>query len=179
MLRMIDDFSVRCHQIYIFTGSICVCLLKKLLNTAVIHINQKNALHGTAISGELYRTAQRHHPVISVRWIIKEILHMGCGEMKIFQFSGCILKPFLRFYINSWFLCGNGRCFCQLPVICITCHTDQLILVRLVQKIHRILQTLTSDVCILDYRIIHCIRNTAHIPQIILQIDGRLIKKLP
>ena len=57
LLGMIDNFPVRRHQIYIFTGSVCVCLLKKLLDTAVIHINQKNTQHGIPISGKLHCTA--------------------------------------------------------------------------------------------------------------------------
>ena len=56
LLGMIDNFPVRRHQIYIFTGSVCVCLLQKLLNTAVIHINQKNTQHGIPISGKLHCT---------------------------------------------------------------------------------------------------------------------------
>ena len=104
---------------------------------------------------------------------------MRCGKMKILKFSGSIPKPFLFLYINVSFLCCNRSCSRQISVICVTGYTDQLVFISLIEKRHRIIQTLTSNICILDHRIIHGIRNPAHIPQIILQVDRSLVQQLP
>ena len=175
---MVDDLSVAVHEIDVIGGIIHVRFVQKLLDAAVIHVHQQHAQRGISVSRQLHRLTKGDHPVIAKIDFIKKILHMRRGKVNIFHLPHCLFKPFLMNHIDVLLLSGHRSRRHQLTAVCIACNADQIPLVRLVQKIHLLIQGVPGKIFVLDDTVIHGVRDTAHTPQVRLQINCRLVKNL-
>ena len=175
LLGMVNDLPVAVHEVDILLGNVLVDLFQQLLDTAVVHIYQKDTLHRAAVVGEFHGTTQGNDPVITVGGVVKKVLHMGCGKVKVFQLIHCVLKPLLVRDRNSCFHVSDGSRRHEAAVPRIAGNAHQIVLVGLVEKIHLLIQPLGGQVLVLDDTVVHGIGDPAHAPQVILQADGRLV----
>ena len=160
---MVNDLPVPIHEVDIFFGNILIGFFQKLLDAAVIHIYQKDALHGISVICQFHTPAQRNDPVITVGRIVKEVLYMGDGKMKVFQLAYRILKPLLPEHGNARLDIGNRRCCHQLSVTGIAGNADKIVLIGLVKKIHLLIQSIDSQILILNDTVIHGIGDPPHV----------------
>ena len=58
-------------------------VLTDLLDTAEVHIHQQHAAFHISPACQLHIAAERYHPVVPRVRILKQVLHMGRGEMQI------------------------------------------------------------------------------------------------
>ena len=157
--RMVNDLSIAVTDIKILPVVKGVDLFHHPGNTRIIHIYQEHAQLGHAILCDLNHTAQRDHPVITHRGIVEQILNMWCGKMHIFHLFHRLLVPALSGHIRILFLRRHRLRRQQASIIVINGNTAEIILVRLIQKIHLRLYILllTGKITFLYHVVVHCI----------------------
>ena len=174
---MIDDLTVPVHQIYI-PGILFICLIKNLLDRAVIHIDKQHPPPGMSGIRQLHTPAQRDYPCILIIAALENILDMRCRKMQILNLLSCLYKPLLLFQINR-LLSRSDRPCCQNRAI--LRHTDnayKIVLIFLIQQVHFLVDGLLGQILIFDDVVIHKVGDVHHFTDVAVQIPADLFQHL-
>ena len=98
--------------------------------------------------------------------------------MHVLHLSRRLRKPFLIHDVEVVLLRGNRRCSNQSSVVGIAGDADQIVLVRLIEKVHFLIKRVRRQILVLNNAVVHGVGNTPHVAQITLQIDCRLVQQL-
>ena len=103
---------------------------------------------------------------------------MRRGKMHVLHLSRRLRKPFLIHDVEVVLLRGNRRRRNQSSVVGIAGDADQIVLVRLIEKVHLLIKRVRRQILVLNNAVVHGVGNTPHVAQIPLQIDCRLVQQL-
>ena len=177
LFRMIDDLAVPVHQIHI-PGVLFICLVKNLLDRAVIHIDKQDSPSGVPHICKLHAPAQGDYPRILVVAALKNVLDMRRGKMQILNLLSCLHKPLLLFQINRLLSRGDRPCCQNRTILRHTDNTDKIVLIFLIQQVHLLVDGLLGQVFIFDDIVIHEIGDVHHITDVAVQVPADLFQHL-
>ena len=171
---MVNDFTGAVYEIDV-TRSAQVDILKKLLDTGIIHVDKQNAARHSAIACQLDSTRKRNDPPVIVSRIDEQVLHMRRGEMQIFNPVHSPDKPFLFRRVDRRLEHGDRRRADKRTIRLDHNDTDKQVAVRLIEQVHLLVDRFISEVGAFDHTVIHRVRYTHHIAQIDIQVDIDLV----
>ena len=168
---MINDLTAAVRQIQIALGVAQIHVLADLLNAAEAHIHQQHAALNISCPGQLHLAAQGDHPPVAVVRVLKEVLHMGCGKVEIFNPLLRRGKPGFPLRRHAVFQFPKRRGRDEVAVSGEDRDGHHALPAAFPQQLQGVVQRRLRQIRILDDLVIHGIGNPHHIPQIAVHIQ--------
>ncbi len=178
---MIDQLPLSAHQIQIALIS-QRDIVKHILQACVGHIDQKNSLGRGGSLRNLHGSRDGDNPPVLIFTVVKNILNMRQGKMKVLRMLQGILKPLFFCHVHPVFQPGRRHRRHQLPIPGKQRNIGDRILIVIIEQgnFAVYLLPLRTEIHVFDHSVIQRIRQLHDSPQVSVHrqvnlIDHRLI----
>ncbi len=167
---MIHQLPVLVRQVIVNLCRVLIQTAQHLFNAGIVHVYQQNAGICASLPVQLHHAAQRNDPVIAIGAVIKDILHMRPGIMKILYLSHGLLKPALLPHVPPRLPVRN-RCRRQeASVRGEQGNADEAVLMGFIHEVHLAVDTVLGKILVLNDIIVHGIGDPPHADEAALDV---------
>ena len=173
MAWVIDHLPVLPHQVGV-TGVPVSGVVENLLNAGEVDVQQQHALAHLSILRQLHRSGQGYHPAVAAVRVIKQVLHMGQGEVEVLDFVQGLPEPRLIFCRLGLLLLGCRGTGQHVSLRVQNDNAHQQILVGVVQQLNLLPNVIHRQVMLFDHPIVGRLGHPHHVLQVHVQVQSNL-----